>query len=115
MTHTMRLDLSPFEMIADGTKTIELRLYDEKRRKLRQGDTIVFICTEDSTRTLEATVTALHIFDSFETLYAKLPLLRCGYTKDDIASAKAADMEAYYTRAQQEKYGVVGIEISLVK
>ena len=33
MTHFMQLQPSPFEMIKDGTKTIELRLFDEKRKK----------------------------------------------------------------------------------
>jgi len=31
----MKLQESPFERIKDGTKTIELRLYDEKRRKVK--------------------------------------------------------------------------------
>ena len=32
MTHEMRLHDEPFNLIKNGTKTIELRLYDEKRR-----------------------------------------------------------------------------------
>ena len=35
MTHSMQLTPSPFQMIKEGTKTIELRLVDEKRRKIQ--------------------------------------------------------------------------------
>ena len=35
MVHNMKLNESPFEKIKAGTKTIELRLYDEKRRKIQ--------------------------------------------------------------------------------
>ena len=38
MTHNMQLQPIPFEMIKNGTKTIELRLCDEKRRKIQIGD-----------------------------------------------------------------------------
>lgn len=32
--HIMKLKPSPFEMIRSGKKTIELRLYDEKRKSI---------------------------------------------------------------------------------
>ena len=35
MLHKMKLNESPFERIKEGTKTIEFRLYDEKRRKIK--------------------------------------------------------------------------------
>ncbi len=112
MTHAMRLQPAPFEMIRNGTKTIELRLFDEKRKKIRPGDTIVFTNTE-SREVLQVKVLELFIFDSFETLYSKLPLLECGYMKDDAGSASPDDMEAYYPKEMQRKYGVVGIKIAL--
>ena len=36
MTHYMNLSPSPFSKIADGSKTIELRLNDEKRQKIKE-------------------------------------------------------------------------------
>jgi ASC-1-like (ASCH) protein len=38
----------------------------------------------------------------------------CGYTKDNIKSANEHDMEQYYSKEQQAKYGVVGIKISVL-
>jgi beta-fructofuranosidase len=97
-------------MIKNGEKTIELRLYDEKRRKIKVGDTILF---KSGVGQLTATVKALHIFRSFEELYAALPLDKCGYAADETATASPDDMLEYYNKEQIEKYGVVGIEIEV--
>ena len=109
-THEMKLHASPFEKIKNGTKTIELRLYDEKRRKIKAGDDIVFTNTENDEK-LCAAVKKLHLFDSFEELYKTLPLLQCGYTAEDIDTAQPSDMEQYYSAEEQSKYGVAGIEL----
>ncbi len=113
MTHAMQLQPSPFEMIRNGTKTIELRLFDEKRKKIRTGDTILFTNTENG-ETLEVKVLELLVFDSFETLYSRLPLTECGYTEEDVDTASHDDMNAYYPREMQQKYGVVGIRVALL-
>ena len=110
----MKLHAAPFDKIARGIKTIELRLYDEKRRLIKVGDEIEFTHSKDLTRTLRCRVVALHVFSSFAELYANLPLLKCGYTEDDIATADPADMDLYYTKEQQGACGVVGIEIKLM-
>ena len=112
MTHHMTLKPRPFSLIAQGKKTIELRLYDEKRKTVKIGDTIVFTNAETD-ETISADVTALHLFSSFEELYKNLPLEKCGYTPAEIPNASYHDMEEYYPVEKQEKFGVVGIEIEL--
>ena len=114
MLHQMNLHAAPFDMIARGIKTIELRLYDEKRRRIAVGDEIVFTHSKEAARTLRCRVVALHIFPSFAELYNALPLLKCGYTEDDISTASPDDMELYYTKEQQANCGVVGIEIQRI-
>lgn len=106
----MKLTPSPFEMIRIGEKTIELRLFDEKRRQIKPGDRIVFTNTA-SGEILEKSVAKLHRFDSFEELYKSLPLLKCGYTTENVDKATPSDMEQYYSVEEQRKYGVVGIEL----
>ncbi len=113
-SHSMNLQNEPFEMIKNGQKTIELRLYDEKRKKVKAGDVIVFTNAETN-ESLKVSVLKLHRFDSFETLYRSLPLLKCGYTEDNVSKAAPSDMEQYYSAAEQKRCGVVGIEISLLK
>ena len=42
MLHEMKLNENPFERMKNGTKTIEFRLNDEKRKKIKIGDKITF-------------------------------------------------------------------------
>ena len=115
MKHIMNLHSAPYEMIRSGRKTIELRLYDEKRRLISIGDEIKFVSSSDSAISLNCRVIALHKFDSFEDLYDSLPLLQCGYTENDISTASPNDMDVYYSKENQKKYGVIGIEIELFR
>ena len=114
MRHSMKLNPEPFELIKSGKKTIELRLYDEKRQQIRPGDWIVFTNTQAPEKSLSTQVLQLHIFPSFEVLYQELSLTSCGYLPEEVPSASYHDMEAYYSPAQQSHYGVVGIEIRLL-
>jgi ASC-1-like (ASCH) protein len=106
----MRLDTAPFTAIAEGRKTVEMRLYDEKRRQILPGDTILF-CELGGARCLSATVVALHLFSDFRALYAPLPPTALGYAGGE--PCDPADMEAYYSEEEQKAFGVVGIEIAL--
>lgn len=111
MKHTMHLQPQPFSMIRSGEKTMELRLYDDKRQQIKVNDEIEFCCPESGQQSFTVRVKALHRFRNFAELYATLPLLRCGYTRETLASASPDDMNAYYSPQQQAKYGVVGIEV----
>ena len=97
-------------MIKSGYKTIELRLYDEKRALININDEIVFNCNDES---IPVKVLALHRFENFEALYKALDLLKCGYLPEELSTATAKDMNLYYPPEKQQKYGVVGIEIEL--
>ena len=109
--HDMKLDPGSFDLVQDGKKTIELRLYDEKRQQVQKGDVISFANTEDETEIVKVRVEDLYVFDSFKELYEKLPLKDCGYAEKEIADASYTDMDRYYSKEQQEKYKVVGIRI----
>lgn len=113
MTHYMNLHQRPFEMVKSGLKTIELRLFDEKRQMIKTNDTIVFTNTNDIACRITATVKALHIFSSFDELYRALPLDKCGYLPQELSTACPKDMEKYYSAEKQKQYGVIGIELQL--
>ena len=110
--HEMKLRSEPFGKIRRGEKRVELRLFDEKRQQIREGDFIRFTETETG-ETVTVRVKKLHPFASFEELYRSLSLRDCGYGDAELASAHPSDMERYYAPEAQKKYGVVGIEISL--
>lgn len=111
--HTMFLRPEPFRRMEAGEKTVELRLNDPKRRQLRVGDLIRFVSTEDETDVLRVLVKELLPFPDFAALYRALDLRACGYSPEELPGASPRDMEAYYSPADQARWGVLGIRIEL--
>ena len=112
MIHEMKLNNEPFNLIKSGSKTIEMRLNDEKRRKIKIGDKIEFT-NRDNGEKIKTEVINLHNYQSFAELYKHFDKKALGYS--DNGSANPADMNKYYSKEEQDKYGVLGIEIKLVK
>lgn len=108
MKYEMKLNNGPFNSIKDGTKTIEMRLNDEKRQLLKVNDLIEFTNRETSEK-LVVKIKNLHHYPSFEELYKHFDKVTLGYKENEKADPK--DMEEYYSKEEQEKYGVLGIEI----
>ena len=108
MTHNMHLKAKPFNLIKNKQKRIELRLWDEKRRQMNIEDIISFE-NEETSEIIKAKIIALYIFPTFKELYQKFDKLELGYTSFEVADYH--DMDKYYSREKQEKYGVVGIGI----
>lgn len=108
MLHKMRLNESPFERIKNGTKTIEFRLYDEKRQQIKVGDQIEFSKLPALQEKLLVDVVELYRENTFENLFRKL------YNDEAEIEKKTRSMCQYYSPKKEEQYGVVGIKISLV-
>ena len=106
----MNLYSEPFDSIKAGSKTVEMRLFDEKRHKLSIGGLIVFINTKTQEE-LIAEIVDLKQFDSFESLYANYKRTDLGYKDDEVA--KPEDMLVYYSIEEIKKYGVVAIELKV--
>ena len=109
--HRMKLKAYPFRKIQNVSKTIELRLNDEKRQQVQVGDFIEFTQIDDASQRLTVRVTALHHFNSFAELYAALSKEKLGYEHTETSDPD--HMDVYYPREKQEKYGVLGIELRL--
>lgn len=108
----MRLAVEPFEKIGRGEKTVEIRLYDEKRKKTKVGDQIVFRRLSDESNVIITTVKALHRFNMFQELFASELFSKTGCGEMSIDSATEY-MQTFYSKEQEEQYGVLGIEISV--
>ena len=102
----------PYNKINNGTKTIELRLNDEKRQLLKIKDLIEFTNRETLEKML-VEIENLYHYSSFDELYKHFDKVSMGYKEDEIADPK--DMEEYYSKEEQEKYGVLGIEVRKLK
>lgn len=107
--HEMRLKMQPFDSIKSGEKIYELRLYDEKRQKIKLGDYIVFTAENDERLTVK--VTDILRFNDFVKLYTVLPKTQIGYKPHEIADPE--DMAQYYAEDEIKKYGVVALKIEL--
>ena len=108
MTYKMNLNEKPFNLIKNETKTVELRLNDEKRQLLKIKDLIEFTNRTNNEKML-VEIANLYHYPSFEELYKHFDKVAMGYDEDDIADPK--DMEEYYSPEEQSKYGVLGIKI----
>lgn len=110
MEHVLKLQPKYFDYINNGTKRIELRLYDEKRQKINIEDIIVFKKEPELEVTLKVKVIGLLRYDSFEKLFEDFDielLADKSMTKKELLNA----LEEFYTIEKQKKYGVIGIRI----
>lgn len=110
MSHFMNLHNSPFQKIKCGSKTIEMRLYDDKRKAINVGDTILFTNAATNEQLLVEVVN-LQTFATFDELYQQFDKVSIGYNECDNADPK--DMLAYYTAEQIAKYGALAITFKL--
>lgn len=110
----MNVDGKWFDKIARGDKTIELRLFDEKRRAVKVGDYVILnnLDGKADLKKCVVQVTALCKFDGFKTLYKNIDMTKCGYGKGEVPDP--TDMLAYYSVERQAQWGVVGIEFDLL-
>jgi len=107
MIHKMKLKESPFERIKNGTKTIEFRLYDEKRKQIKIGDKIEFSKLPDLEEKLVVEVIDLYHEKRFKDIFEKI------FTDKDEINRKVQSMYTIYSSEKEEEYGVLGIKIKI--
>ena len=110
-THEMNLQPKYFDFIKDGTKRIELRLFDEKRQQIQLGDTIEFAKSEDEK--FQAQVIGLLRYNSFQDLFEDFDisiLADASMTKQELLDV----LSEFYTPEKQAQYGVIGIRLKLL-
>ena len=108
--HNMHLYGSASKWIQSKLKTIDVRIYDEKRRKVSIGDYITFIT--DSDEEIQVRVVGILVCETFSILYDMLNVLHIGYTFE--SEANYTDMYKYYSKEEENKYGVIGIAFEYI-
>lgn len=109
MQHEMRLAKIPFEKMRNGTKTIESRLFDEKRQRIGLGDEIIFRLNDDPSQTAKRTVVSLHRYSTFRDMMSDLPPERFGW---ETAEEAIAEINRFFTGEEQGKFGIIGIGLA---
>ena len=100
-----------YQMILSGDKDIELRLYDDKRRKMHNGDTVLLYDGQNRANYARYRIVRMHIARSFADLATKISMPRTGFAN---LSQLMHAISAFYNEEQESKYGVVGLELTPV-
>ena len=106
--HEMKLNENPFNQMKSGEKQIEYRLNDEKRQKIKIGDTITFTKVDD-TENIKVIVTELKYYKTLLEMYSASfdQYLKNYYNTPE----EVVNDTTYYTKEEEEKYGCVAIHI----
>lgn len=113
-THDMRLDPEGFDKIREGRKKIDIRVYDEKRRRVRVGDTIVFSKRPEESEKVEVGVVGVSVFGSFRELLAAFDSREFGHDPALGLDERVEMQREHYTKDEERENGVVGIHVTLL-
>ena len=113
MKHNMKLQPKYYDYILNGTKRIELRLFDEKRQNIKIGDTIQFLKEPDLIDSFIVRVTDLLRYNTFKELindYDISILSDKSMTKEELLDI----LEEFYPLDKQHEYGILGIKFEVM-
>ncbi len=105
----MRLSRPYFELVADGRKTVEVRVLSPKVRGLAAGDLIRFVCGQDQVLTRVVRVAP---YADFEELLDAEGVER---VNPDAARDEQLDAVRRIYPPEKEALGVLAIEIERVR
>lgn len=108
---TMELQNAYYNYMLKGTKRIELRLYDEKRKNIKIGD-IITITNAQTNEEFEVKVVGLLQYSSFKEMFNDFDieiLADKSMTKEELMN----ELEKFYPIEKQKQYNVLGIRVEL--
>lgn len=109
---TMSVRHKYFELIKSGQKDIELRAYDEKRRKMKVGDKFLLFDAENPDEYIICEILNMHVAPDFESLFKKIDIKRSGFNN----LAELMNVITKFVSAEELlREQVVGIEIKRIK
>jgi len=110
MMHTMKLNTRPFERMKEGKKMVEYRLNDEKRKRLKLGDTIIFQKLSNLDEKLLMEITDLNLFNNFYDAFLEFVNVENSDIGESIEKA-VNSMYEYYEKNDEKKYGCLAISL----
>ncbi len=109
---TMSVRHKYFELIKSGQKDIELRAYDEKRKKMKTGDKFLLFDAENPDEYIICEILNMHVAPDFESLFKKIDIKRSGF-KD--VNELMDTITKFVSREELAREQVVGMEIKRVR
>lgn len=105
-THKLHLIDKYFNLIKDGIKTVEIRLNDEKRQKMKVGDYIEFI-NNNTEEILLTIIKDKKVVDNVLDLYEIYDEKSLGISKKEIVKV----MKKIYSKEELKSNKICAIEI----
>lgn len=113
-SHAMTLNDEHYFAVKDGRKTIELRVHDEKRRRIRSGDRIVFSKKSDTAQKILVCVKGCYLYENFECLVDDFTADELGFqTKSKRSIVKLVN--SIYDRSKIRKCGALAIKFEMME
>lgn len=109
--HIMKLQENFFNYIKDGTKEFEIRLNDEKRKKIKKGDLIEFQKEPLLEEKIIYEVEDLLYFKDFEEVIKNIDMEYLA-SKDESKENFLNLLNNFYSKDEQDKCGVVAIKLN---
>ena len=113
MVHNMKLQPKYYDFIINGTKRIEIRLNDEKRRLIKVGDIIEFKKEPELNESFKVKVTDLIKYNSFKEMFNDFDTSLLA-SKDTTKEELLNTLEKFYPEEKQREYGVLCIKFELL-
>lgn len=114
MEHVMHLKDDYYKLIDKNLKSIELRLYDKKRREISIGDTIKFVNSSSFKNYILVKVINLEVFTSFEKLIATTDKKLLGWS--NLSSKEIINkLNNIYSPNDEFKFGVLKITFQKIE
>lgn len=108
--HTIHLHPEPFLLVKNGSKNLECRINDEKRKTFNVGDQLVFE-NRGTGEKLFSTISNLYRYNTFSELFeSHSPSTYGGINKE----TSLQNIQQFYSKEEEMKFGVVGIEFILL-
>jgi ASC-1-like (ASCH) protein len=109
--HQMKLTAENFDLMNSGKKLSELRLNDEKRRRIQIGDQIEFRKLPELQESLLVEVLSLTSYPDFASLFEGVKDQYADWSKE----AFIQGMHKHYSPEEEKNYGALAIGIKLSK
>lgn len=108
MLHEMKLKSEEFKNIKYNNKIIEVRLNDKKRRKISEGDKIIFYKLPQLSESILVKIKKIYNFSTFKELYKELSFTYFGYGNLNMSEILSR-IYSIYSATDEKKNGVIAI------
>lgn len=105
--HYLFMEDKDFMLVKGGQKTIEFRLSDTKRKRIKVKDILYLTDIDDVQKSIGTVVTDLYYAADFKELLAQIDISKSGWLN---AAEALEELNKLYDIKRQQKYGVIGIE-----